>query len=95
LLSENGILMVVVTIDRNGKVLSGPDIITRGFVYVRESGDLIRDATRRAEKALAECEEEGITEWSTLKSKIRDSLDDYIYHRIKRNPMILPIIMEV
>ncbi|MGM0502695.1 MAG: ribonuclease J [Bacillota bacterium] len=95
LLSENGILMVVVTIDKQGNILAGPDIITRGFVYVRESEDLINDATKKAEEALAECEENGITEWSTLKSSIRDALDDYIYHRTKRNPMILPIIMEV
>jgi len=95
LLSENGILMVVVTINSDGEVLAGPDIITRGFVYVRGSEELIEDATRQVEKALEDCERKGITEWSVLKSRIRDSLDDYLYKRTKRSPMILPIIMEV
>ncbi len=95
LLSENGILMVVVTINKSGKVLAGPDIISRGFVYIRESERLIEDATKQVEKALANCEERNITEWSVLKSKIRSSLDSFLYNRIRRRPMILPIIMEV
>ncbi|ACL69626.1 ribonuclease J [Halothermothrix orenii] len=95
LLSEDGIIIVVVTIDKKGKILSGPDIITRGFVYIRESEELIAEATSRVEKALAECEANNITEWSVLKSTIRDALNDYIYKKIKRNPMILPIIMQV
>ncbi|TDX46632.1 ribonuclease J [Orenia marismortui] len=95
LLSENGILMVVVTINKEGKVLAGPDIISRGFVYIRESGELINDATKQVEKALSECEDNNVTEWSTLKSKIRSALDSFLYNRIKRRPMILPIIMEV
>ncbi|GAB6098828.1 ribonuclease J [Halanaerocella petrolearia] len=95
ILSENGILMVVVTINGKGQVVAGPDIITRGFVYVRGSQGLINDATKRVEKALEKCEEKHITEWSVLKSKIRDSLDSYLYRRTKRNPMIMPIIMEV
>ncbi|AGB40698.1 hypothetical protein Halha_0725 [Halobacteroides halobius DSM 5150] len=95
LLSENGILMVVVTINSKGQVVAGPDIITRGFVYVRGSEKLINDATERVEKVLSKCEEKHITEWSVLKSKIRDALDSYLYRRTKRNPMIMPIIMEV
>jgi len=95
LLSEDGIIIVVVTIDSNGKIMAGPDIITRGFVYIRESEALIENATVRVNKALQECEKNGITEWSTLKNKIRNSLHDYIYNKIKRNPMILPIIMEI
>ena len=95
LLSEDGIIIVVVTIDNKGKVLSGPDIITRGFVYIRESEELIAEATSRIEEALKECENNNITEWSVLKNKIRDSLNNYIYKKIKRNPIILPIIMQV
>lgn len=95
LLSEDGILIVVVTIDNHGNILSGPDIITRGFVYIRESEELIAEATSRLEEKLKECEKNNITEWSVLKNKIRDTLNDYIYKKIKRNPMILPIIMQV
>ncbi|MCK8816458.1 ribonuclease J [Natroniella sulfidigena] len=94
-LSENGILMVVVTINSQGKVLSGPDIISRGFVYIRESEQLIEDATKKVEKALSKCEENNVTEWSVLKSEIRDALNNYLYNKIRRKPMILPIIMEV
>ena len=94
-LSEDGIIIVVVTIDSNGNIQSGPDIITRGFVYIRESEKLIDDATNRVRDALKECEEKGITEWSVLKKTIKNSLNNYIYKQIKRNPMILPIIMQV
>ncbi len=95
MLSEDGIIIVVVTIDKHGKIITGPDIITRGFVYIRESEELIEAATSRVESALKECENNNITEWSVLKNTIRKSLNDYIYKKIKRNPMILPIIMEV
>ena len=95
ILSEDGIIIVVLTIDKYGKILSGPDIITRGFVYIRESEDLISEATSKVEEALKECEKNSITEWSVLKSKIREALNDYIHVKIKRNPMILPIIMQV
>ncbi len=95
LLSEDGIIIVVVTIDNNGQILSGPDIITRGFVYIRESEKLIEEATERVEKALIDCENKNITEWSVLKDTIKESLDNYIYQKIQRRPMILPIIMEV
>ncbi|MFN2363144.1 MAG: ribonuclease J [Halarsenatibacteraceae bacterium] len=94
-LSEDGIIIVVVTIDSNGNIQSGPDIITRGFVYIRESEKLIEDATNRVRDALKECEEKGVTEWSVLKKTIKHSLNNYIYKQIKRNPMILPIIMQV
>lgn len=95
-LSEDGLIVVVVTIcAKTGKVLSGPDIISRGFVYVRESEDLMAEARDVARDVLRECEKENITDWATLKFKIRDALRSYIYGKIKRNPMILPIIMEV
>lgn len=95
MLSEHGILIVVLTIDENGKIVAGPDIITRGFVYIRESEKLISDAQERVREALRECEDNNITEWSKLKSTIKDSLDNYIYSRIHRKPMIMPIIMEI
>ena len=94
-LSEDGIIIVVVTIDHNGKLLAGPDIITRGFVYIRESEELLENATERVREALKECEEKQITEWNVLKSTVKDSLKNYIYQKIKRNPMILPVIMQV
>jgi ribonuclease J len=95
LLSEDGIIIIVVTIDKQGKILAGPDIITRGFVYIRESEELIAEATSRVKEALIECEKNNITEWSALKNAIKDSLNNYIYKKIKRNPMILPIIMQI
>ncbi|NLM97922.1 MAG: ribonuclease J [Halanaerobiaceae bacterium] len=95
LLSEDGIIIVVLTIDNRGKILSGPDIVTRGFVYIRESEELIAEATALLEEKLKECEENRVKEWSILKNQIRDTLSDYIYKKIKRNPMILPIIMQV
>lgn len=95
-LSEDGLMVVVVTISKNdGKVISGPDIISRGFVYVRESEDLMEEARKRVRDVLSECEKNHITDWATLKSSIRDGLRNFLYEKIKRNPMILPIIMEV
>lgn len=95
-LSQDGILTVVVTIDRsNGRILAGPDIISRGFVYVRESEDLIEEAKKLVKKAIDECLSNQITEWATIKSNIRDILRDFLYEKTKRKPMILPIIMEI
>lgn len=95
-LSEDGLMVVVVTMSKQeGKVIAGPDIISRGFVYVRESEDLMEEARNVVKAALSECEKRNITDWSTLKSSIRDSLRKFLYEKIKRNPMILPIIMEV
>ncbi|WP_044038846.1 ribonuclease J [Clostridium bornimense] len=95
-LSKDGILTVVVTIEKgSGNVVAGPDIISRGFVYVRESEDLMDEAREIVKEALRYCEEEHLTEWSTIKGNIKDSLRDFLYERTKRKPMILPIIMEV
>ncbi|WP_291573499.1 ribonuclease J [Clostridium sp. UBA4548] len=95
-LSQDGILTVVVTIDKeSGSVIAGPDIISRGFVYVRESEDLMEQARERVREALKECEEKNITEWPTIKANIREVLRVYLYEKTKRRPMILPIIMEV
>ncbi|NMA86737.1 MAG: ribonuclease J [Tissierellia bacterium] len=95
-LSEDGLIVVVVTMSKqDGKVIAGPDIISRGFVYVRESEDLMEEARTVVRDVLTECEKKNITDWATLKSNIRDALRAFIYGKIKRNPMILPIIMEV
>ena len=95
-LSEDGLMIVVVTISKeDGKVLAGPDIISRGFVYVRESEDLMDGAKKVIKDVLGSCEENHIKEWAFLKNSIKDNLKDYLYQRTKRNPMILPIIMEV
>lgn len=95
-LSQDGILTVVVTIEKeSGSVIAGPDIISRGFVYVRESEDLMEEARLIVRDALRECEEKHIVEWATIKSIIKDSLRIFLYEKTKRKPMILPIIMEI
>ena len=95
-LSEDGLMIVVVTISKDdGKVLAGPDIISRGFVYVRESEDLMDGAKNVIKDVLHECEEKNIKEWAYLKNNIKENLKEYLYIKTKRNPMILPIIMEV
>ena len=95
-LSEDGLMIVVVTISKeDGKVLAGPDIISRGFVYVRESEDLMDGAKTVIKEVLNECEEKNIKEWAYLKNNIKENLKEYLYTKTKRNPMILPIIMEV
>lgn len=95
-LSEDGLIVVVVTISKqDGTVIAGPDIISRGFVYVRESEDLMDEARKVVRNILDDCEKNHITDWATMKSNIREGLRSYLYGKIKRNPMILPIIMEV
>lgn len=95
-LSQDGILTVVITIDRKcNKVVAGPDIISRGFVYVRESEGLMGGAKAIVKNVLEDCVERNITEWSTLKTNIRDELREFLYEKTKRKPMILPIIMEI
>ncbi|MCT8976921.1 ribonuclease J [Clostridium sp. CX1] len=95
-LSQDGILTVVVTIEKEtGSVIAGPDIISRGFVYVRESEDLMEEARELVREALRECEEKHITEWASIKSNIKEALRMFLYERTKRKPMILPIIMEI
>ncbi len=95
-LSEDGLIVVVITISKQeGRVVSGPDIISRGFVYVRESVDLMDEARDMIKKTLDKCDRKSISDWSTLKTNIREDLRGFLYHRTKRNPMILPIIMEI
>jgi len=96
LLSEGGLIIVAVGIDRStGEVVSGPDIISRGFVYVREAEDLIEQMRRIAFDRLQICRVEGIRDWNAMKNWVRDDLRDYIYQTTKRSPVILPIFMEV
>ena len=95
-LSQDGILIVVVTINReSGTVVAGPDIVSRGFVYVRESEELIDEAKDKVKLALRKCKEKGITEWASIKSNVRDAVSKYLYEKTRRRPMILPIIMEI
>ena len=95
-LSQDGILTVVVTLDReSASVIAGPDIISRGFVYVRESEGLMDEAREIVKDVLSECEKSKITDWATIKSRIRDELRNFLYEKTKRKPMILPIIMEI
>ena len=93
-LSEDGLFIVVCTMHK-GKAISGPDIISRGFVYVRESEELINNAREEVKKALISCEEKGIIDWNSIKNVIRESLFKYLYEKTQRKPMILPILMEV
>jgi len=96
LLSQDGLIIVVITIDGDtGAIIAGPDIISRGFVYVRESEDLMEEVKEIVKNALAKNDDKKKSDWATKKSIIRDSLKDYLYERTKRKPMILPIIMEV
>ena len=95
-LAEDGMIVVVVNLSgEDGSLLSGPDIITRGFVYVKESGDLMEELHDIAEKAVSDCVDQGITDWSTVKASIKSSMSNYLFRHTKRNPMILPVIMEI
>ncbi|TCS83002.1 ribonuclease J [Tepidibacillus fermentans] len=96
LLSQDGILVVVVTLSKqNATILSGPDIISRGFVYVRESEELLEEANRLVTATLQKLMIENVNDWSSLKTSVRDVLGRFLYEQTRRRPMILPIIMEV
>ena len=95
-LSQNGLFIVVVTLDRyNNMLLAGPDIVSRGFVYVRENEQLMEAAKNVVRDTLDHCSQKNITDWTRIKTAIRDDLGDFIWKKMKRSPMILPIIMEV
>jgi ribonuclease J len=95
-LSQDGILIVVVTLNKDtGAVVAGPDIVSRGFVYVRESEELMEEAKEKVRQSLDKCAERQVSEWSTIKSNVRDTLGKFLYEKTRRRPMILPIIMEV
>ncbi|WP_313585316.1 ribonuclease J [Lacrimispora sp.] len=95
-LAQNGIIVVVLTLEKySNQLLAGPDIVSRGFVYVRESEDLMEEARNIVNDAVADCLDRHVNDWGKIKNVIRDSLSDFLWKRMKRNPMILPIIMEV
>ena len=95
-LSQDGLIVIVLTMDSStGEIVSGPDVISRGFVYVRESENLMEDVKNVIKQEVAGFEQRHITDWSTIKSTLKDDLRDYIFQKTKRDPMILPIIMEV
>ncbi|MDD6207897.1 MAG: ribonuclease J [Clostridiales bacterium] len=95
-LSENGLIIVVVTLEKySNQVLAGPDIVSRGFVYVRESENLMDEAREVVTEAMDKCLDRNVTDWGKIKNVVRDSLSEFIWKRTKRDPMILPIIMEV
>ncbi len=95
-LSQDGLIIVVLTMNSvTGEVIAGPDVISRGFVYVRESENLMEEVKRVIREEVRKCEEKQIKEWAVIKSTLKDSLKDFIYIKTKRNPMILPIVMEV
>lgn len=94
-LAQEGIMIVVVTISKEGGILAGPDIVSRGFVYVRESEELMDDAREKVKEALDSCIQKNITEWAVIKTQVRERLSRYLYEKTGRRPMILPIIMEV
>ena len=95
-LSQDGLIIIVMTMDSStGEIIAGPDVISRGFVYVRESENLMENVKAVIRNEIEKCERNHITDWSTIKSNLRDNLKDYIAQKTKRNPMILPIIMEV
>lgn len=95
-LSQDGIMTVVVTIEKeSGTVIAGPDIISRGFVYVRESENLMEEARNIVKKSLDRCTGNKVREWAPIKTSIKDDLREFLYEKTKRKPMILPIIMEI
>ncbi|NLL52036.1 MAG: ribonuclease J [Peptococcaceae bacterium] len=95
-LSQDGILIVVVALSRlNGQILAGPDIVTRGFVYVRESETMLEEAKEKIQETIEQCLKNGMVEWAVLKNQVRETLGKHLYERTKRKPMILPIIQEI
>ena len=96
LLADDGLIVVVCAInDATGEVLAGPDLASRGFVYVRDNEDLMADATVVVRNSLEKCKLNGFRDWATIKGRIRDELGDFIASRTRRKPVILPIIQEV
>ena len=95
-LAENGIIIVVVALERGGNhVVSGPDIVSRGFVYMREAEELIEEARQLIQDALDDCINKRVTDWGRIKMIIRDTLSEFLWKKMKRSPLILPIIMDV
>ena len=95
-LSQDGLIVVVLTLDsETGTVVAGPDIISRGFIYMKESEDLLEEMKLMLRQQLFSFEDAGVKDWNTVKTGVRDSLKNFIFEKTKRKPMILPIVMEV
>ena len=95
-LAEDGLIIAIIAMNKKtGEMVSGPDIISRGFVYVRESTELMNEVRGTVSKSVANCKKNNVKEWSAIKSQIRDDLRNFIFKKTRRNPMILPIIMDV
>ena len=95
-LSEDGIIIVVAAIEtETGMIVSGPDVVSRGFVFVRESEELMEEARNTAYNTINRCYERNIREWGAIKNRIRDDVSKLMYERTKRSPMVLPILMEI
>lgn len=95
-LSQDGLIIVVMAIDcEQGVLVSGPDIISRGFVYVREAEELMENVRNVVRRILGDYDRIEMQDWNTIKARVRDELHKYIYEQIKRNPMILPIMVEI
>jgi ribonuclease J len=95
-LSQDGLIIVVIAMDgKTGQILSGPDMISRGFVYVRESEDLMDAMRKEILKDIEKIQVNGIKDWSTIKNRIKDTVHDFVYSKTRRNPMVIPIISEV
>lgn len=95
-LATDGMIVVCVNLSsQDGSVISGPDIITRGFVYVKESESLMEDLKLMAEDAIYRCSRKNVRDWTSIKTAIKSDLSSYLYKTTKRNPMILPVIMEI
>ena len=95
-LAQNGIIVVVLTLEKySGHLMAGPDLISRGFVYVRESEDLMEEARVAVQDVVDDCLCTHVSDWGKIKTQIKDGLADFLWKKIKRNPVILPVIMEV
>ena len=95
-LAQDGLIVIVTTIDSfTGEVLAGPDIVSRGFVYVRESEALMEEAKHVVKEALSQCTEKNIRDWGNIKVVVKDALSQFVYKQTQRSPMILPVIMEI
>jgi len=95
-LAQEGMVIVVMAMDRaSGQIVAGPDIVSRGFVYVRDAEDLMNEAQKRIEQVIEKCEASQMKDWATIKSQVRDTLGKFLYEKTRRRPMILPIIQDV
>ena len=95
-LAQEGMVIVVMAMDRaSGRMVSGPDVVSRGFVYVRDAEDLMKEAQHRIEQVIEKCEATHMKDWATIKTQVRDTLGKFLFEKTRRHPMILPIIQDV